>query len=110
MADCLRSGVPVLIFSQDKIFAALAKVGLVQEVAVCFLVGLTLQVLLALINKQTMWMCYYGELKSEFQSKRRYRCANWISEQFWIDAVFDILTISSFAWPTYRALSGMTAS
>lgn len=100
-------GVPVLIFSQDKIFGALNTAHLLKEVALCFLAGLTLQVVLAFLNKQTMWLCYYGELKAGFKSTRRYRCADWVSEQFWIDLAFDVFTISLFAYPTYRALTSL---
>lgn len=100
-------GVPVLIFSQDKILDSLNKANILREVALCFLAGLTLQVLLAFVNKQTMWICYYGELRADFKLTRRYRCADWISEQFWIDIVFDVVTILLFAYPTYRALIGM---
>lgn len=100
-------GVPVLIFSQDKILDSLNKANVLQLVAVCFLAGLALQVLLALVNKQAMWACYYGELSYDFKLTGRYRCAAWISGQFWIDIVSDVLTILLFAYPTYQALLSM---
>jgi hypothetical protein len=94
-------GAPALFLSQDKIWQALAKSGLLPTIGLCFLFGVSLQVLLATVNKSIMWACYYGEAETSYRSTRRYRVACWLSERYSIDISCDMGAIMSFALATY---------
>ena len=62
-----------------------------------------MQVVLATINKNVMWLLYSGELWPEVQSQAWYKVAAWISYQFWFDAVVDLATVIFFGAATLMA-------
>ncbi len=95
-------GAPVLFLSNESLWRALAVAQCASCVGVLFLGGVVLQVLIALINKNAMWFCYFGEAKPAFKSSRTYKAFDWISEQFWIDIILDILSIVLFIAATYK--------
>ena len=103
-------GVPVLFASQ----ATFATILREKDAAVCiiclFLFGVTLQVVAALLFKATMWYLYFGELYSDFQSTRRHRVSDWLSEQLWLEMCFDIGSVVMFAWATVWMLLKLVAS
>ena len=72
-----------------------------------FLIGVSLQVLLAAINKSVMWACYYGETNEKYRSTKRYRFASWLSEQYWIDFLLDAAAMLAFATATYCSFSAL---
>lgn len=96
-------GAPVLLVTNERIAASLSVSRRAREIALCFLVGVALQVILATVNKATMWMLYRGEGSEEFRGRMRYRVSDWLSEQFWIDFVADVLAMALFAYATFRA-------
>lgn len=77
--------------------------GHARKIAICFLIGVALQVVLATANKATMWMLYRGEESEEFRLRKRYRISDWLSDQFWIDFLVDVLAMALFGYATYRA-------
>jgi hypothetical protein len=98
-------GGPVLLFTNDTFARTLKASGEGRSLAALFLAGVALQVVLAALNKFSMWGIYFGEFKGEFKRTRRYKLSHWFSEQFWIDFVVDILTLFLFAaatWCGYR--------
>jgi hypothetical protein len=97
-------GVPVLIFSHDKVTEVLAKSQQGQNIVMLFLIGVCLQVAGAMLFKTTEWYLFVGEVDSGFLTCWRYRIAEWISNQFWIELLLDIGTIGLFVSGTYKAL------
>jgi len=78
-------GAPVLLSTNELFSARILDSGNARIIAVLFLSGVGAQVLLALLNKNAMWACYYGSDNPSFQSTRRYKVADWLSRQYWID-------------------------
>lgn len=95
-------GAPVLLLTNEGLAKVLKASGESKVLAGFFLVGVALQVLLAALNKCSMWGIYFGEFKDAFRRTRRYKIAHWFSEQFWIDLAIDILTFLAFAVATWR--------
>jgi len=96
-------GAPALFLSQKTVVDALREVGQTGSIAAMFLVGVSLQILGALIYKSSMWYLYYGETNEEFQKTRRYRYSDAISEAYWFELLLDVATIFMFAIGTYNA-------
>lgn len=103
-------GAPVLFASQ----AAFATILKETQATVCiiglFLIGVSLQLIAALLYKATMWYLYYGELYHEFQRTRRYKMSDCLSEQLWLEMCFDIGSVVTFAWATVWVLLKLVAS
>jgi hypothetical protein len=95
-------GGPVLLFTNDALSRALKSSGKAKIVAVFFLAGVVLQVVLAAVNKVAMWALYYGEIQRTFKSRRRYKIGFWFSEAFWIHLSIDLVTMFLFALATWR--------
>ena len=70
--------------------------GQTRVLVMLFLIGLTAQIVVAFLNKYANWHCYYGEDNPAYQRSRTYRFWSRISSQFWIDMIFDILTVGCF--------------
>ena len=98
-------GAPALILSQDKIWVALSKSGLLPRIGFLFLFGVFLQVSLAAVNKSVMWACYFGEITPSYKKTKRYRGANWLSERYSIDLACDIGAMVAFAFATYLSFT-----
>jgi hypothetical protein len=103
-------GGPVLLLNSESLLEKLSKSGSAKSVAVLFLSGVALQVLLAIVNKAAMWVCYYGEMYPEYCSKKRYKCCDWLSEQFWIDLLVDIASIILFTLATLEVFNIVTGA
>jgi len=103
-------GGPVLLLTNESVSKRMAASGRVKEIALLFLVGVGLQVLLATLNKTVMWACYYGEHEPTFKKKRRYKLASWISEQFWMDFVVDLASLGLFGWVTFCVFRILTSA
>ena len=97
-------GAPILFASQDS-FSQLLKQRSEMCFVICmFLIGVAVQVLSAFLYKASMWYIMWGAMKPEFKSTRRYNTANWVSEQFWLDLLFDVASIGVFAWATIEVM------
>ena len=94
-------GGPVLIVSQDKVWANLAQSAQLEAISALFLSGVLVQVILAALNKSVMWACYYGALIPSYKSSRRYKTASWLSEKYIIDLFCDVVSMAVFAWATF---------
>lgn len=103
-------GGPVLILSQDAVWQALAMAGTISRVAVLFLFGVALQVVLATLNKGAMWACYYVEKNPASAEEPLYKIGLWIADKFLIDFLVDIATIGLFVWATLIAFEGLVAA
>ena len=100
-------GGPVLIISQDAVWKRLSESGALREIAACFLGGVGLQVILAAVNKSAMWACYFGEIDPKYRSTIRYSFGVWLSEQYAIDFVCDVVAMALFGWATYRCFTSL---
>lgn len=98
-------GALVLFLSQSVIWQALARAGSLKLVAALFLLGVFLQVALSAVNKSVMWAAYYGDITPSFRSTRIYRCADSLSNKYWIDFLVDCVSIVLFIVATYRCFS-----
>jgi hypothetical protein len=96
-------GAPVLLFTNDHLATAISRSPLRAVIAACFLSGVGLHVLLAAINKNVMWMLYWGEQWPELQERFWYKVSAWISYQFWIDMLVDVGCLLLFGWATLMA-------
>jgi hypothetical protein len=95
-------GAPLLLMTNDKLSAKIAAAPEAPYLVAAYCIGVGVQVLLAVVNKNIMWGCYYGQIEPAFKNTRRYRFAEWVSAQYWIDALADLLTAVLFAAATYR--------
>ena len=103
-------GGPVLLLTNDKLWALIGKSCWAQALAEAFLAGVALQVVLAALNKSVMWGSYYGEIDRDFRTTYRYRSAIWLAKQFWIDFLVDTISIALFGWATYRVFTIVTSA
>jgi hypothetical protein len=101
-------GAPVLFLTNEGIWKKIAASGEAGELAILFLTGVFLQVFLASVNKSVMWARYYGERTESFKNTRRFRIADWIAEQYWIDFLTDNASMVLFVYATYRAFIILT--
>jgi hypothetical protein len=96
-------GAPVILATNDRLAAIVTASSATRCISALFLAGVSLQILLAAINKNAMWGCYYAARNPEkTNGKWRFRVAQWLSEQFWIDFVIDIATLISFGIATWH--------
>jgi hypothetical protein len=99
-------GAPVLFFSNDKVSAKMAMAAETPLIAKLFLVGVTLQVVLAALNKTVMWACYHRERNLAIcKDQKFFTLMYWLSDQFWIDFVVDLATGGLFIYATWRTFS-----
>jgi uncharacterized protein YaaQ len=94
-------GAPVVLLTNETAATKLVMSGGFGAAGTLFLVGVAAQVSLAALNKTVMWACYFAERHPEVKTHKRFRAAYWISEQFLIDFVVDVVTMALFAWATW---------
>ncbi len=103
-------GAPVLFVTQANTAAKLARSGDADCIVALFLSGVVIQVFAALLYKTTMWYLYFGEIHGEFQEKRRFTASDWLSDQYWLEFLFDASTILLFVVATWRTLVILTTA
>jgi hypothetical protein len=91
-------GGPALFLVNDAVARRLADARELELVVVLFLAGAAAQVIGALTNKVANWYVYLASVDETFRQTVRYRVAERLVEQFWIDIVLDIMTIAAFGW------------
>lgn len=97
-------GAPVLFASQECFQGVLNNRSQARLIIIGFLVGVVIQIAAALIYKTAMWYVMFGCLKPTFKSTWRYAFSDWISEQLWLELLFDVTSITAFVWATYKTL------
>jgi hypothetical protein len=100
----------VLLLTNDTVRSKIAASGYARCIASAFLIGVGLQVLLALFNKTALWLCYMAEREPSLRERRAYRVAEWFAYVFWVDFIVDIASFILFAWATYRVFILLTAA
>jgi hypothetical protein len=102
-------GAPVLFLTNEQVASKIASSGDARRIAGLFLLGAFLQIVLAIINKACMWVCFYGERQPGFRRSRQWKVANWIADQFVVDVMVDLLSLLAFAtgtWLSFNVLAG----
>lgn len=97
-------GGPVLLLTQESISNKIAQSGYARNIVYGFLIGVLCQILLSLINKWNNWTIYSFSENENLMKKWRFKAADIISEQFWIDILLDILTVVAFGYATIKVL------
>lgn len=92
-------GCILFISDKAKIFQEVSQ-PIKVTIVVFFIVGVIVQIVLALINKWTQWHVYWGEENVDFQKTYRYKIFYKISNWFWIDMLADVVTVVAFAIAT----------
>lgn len=87
-------GGPVLFATNDGLAAKVESSGRSSSVISLFLVGVGLQILLALINKWCAWHMYRGAGDLPYQHTRQYRFWYVVNENSWLDLVVDLVSIA----------------
>jgi hypothetical protein len=85
-----------LFVVEDKLRDLLIASGETRKVASLLLAGAAAQVTVAFLNKYANWYCYFAEDNAAFQRSRFYAFWSWVTRQFWIDIVLDLLTTGCF--------------
>jgi hypothetical protein len=97
-------GGPVLFLTNDKLAKSVAKSGHASEIVTFFLIGVGLQILLALINKWSAWHMYRGAGDLSYQKGWRYCFWHKINSWSWIDFWVDLISVLAFVVATWRVL------
>ncbi len=103
-------GAPVLFLSNENLWSVLSKAKCATSIAILFLAGVTSQIFIAFVNKNAMWICYYGEGKPSFKSNMIYKVFDWLSEQFWLDILCDIISMICFIIATYKVFHAIVGN
>jgi hypothetical protein len=103
-------GGPIVLLSNETAWGWLVKSGRASTMGLLFLIGGAIQIISAILNKQSMWYMYFGELKPATKSRTSYKLSDWYSDQGWIDVVLDFATILLFGLATWIAFSTIMAA
>jgi len=102
-------GGPILLLTNEAVRDAFSHSSRGRWIGIAFLVGVAVQVALAIVNKTAAWANYFVSTRPELQSRLKYRAASWISEQYWIDVASDITTVLLFGWATWASFAAVTS-
>lgn len=116
-------GGPILLLTNKDAPQALAKSPQLLTIVTLFVLGVGLQIVLALINKWAAWHMYRGAYAlhqyvhddpdgDEHHSTRTYAVWRWINKQSWIDFLIDIGALATFSvatWIVLRILLGASS-
>ena len=102
-------GVPVLVASQADLSKKLAASGDSKRIVTLFLGGVAIQIAVTMLYKSAMWYTYFGAMNPAFRSRWRYRSAEWISEQHWLEVIFDVATMGLFVAAMFSLLQATFA-
>src|SRR5205814_118849 len=80
-------GGPAIFLVNDRLAARLVAAQHLRLVVVLFLIGAGAQVVGALTNKVANWYVYSAIIDDEDVASLKYKVAEWLAGQFWIDIV-----------------------
>jgi hypothetical protein len=103
-------GVPAVLLTSNNALGLVVASGNARGVAILFLVGVCLQVGLAMLYKFAMWQLYSAELDSDHTKTLCYSVGAWISDRYWLELSADLATLALFAWATYDILIAVTTA
>lgn len=96
----LGVGGPGFLLAQTEISKGLNEDGTFVAVVLLFLIGIFVQALVVFLNKTVMWVIYYTHEPDKKGTPPTFvtKVADYLSEQFWIDIVADLLTAGLFSF------------
>lgn len=94
-------GAPVVVLTNESLWEKLRLGGDSKTIAILFLLGVTIQVTLAALNKTIMWVSYYADGHPEFKGTIIFKIVKALRRQFWIDFLADIGAMALFAIATF---------
>lgn len=97
-------GGPILFLTNTSISEKLSTSPDRAKIVCLFLLGVSLQVTLAFINKWCAWHLYAGENELRYRSTLRYRFWASINELSILDLALDAVSIGAFVWSTWLVL------
>lgn len=98
-------GLPTILLSQEHVGNLIRASSQGFTVTCLFLVGVIVQVVATLLYKYSMGYIYASELDPKLESSRIYRVAEWLSEAFWLELLFDLVAIVCFVWGTFLVVA-----
>jgi hypothetical protein len=98
-------GGPVLFLTNDGISKKVASSGHANAIVSAFLIGVALQIILALINKWAAWFMYRGAGDPDYQRGRLYSSWSKINSCSWIDFWVDLASLMAFMAATWFVLN-----
>lgn len=98
-------GGPVLFLTNEKVTERVSASPYGDQIVAAFLIGVALQIGLALINKWGAWHMYAGAGDKDYQSSWRYKFWGFVNAQSWIDFWLDVISLIAFVFATWRVLS-----
>ena len=101
-------GMPVFLTQVPDAIAALKKASALREVMTLFLAGVIVQVFIALLYKTAMWYLYMEELGDLSGRSKRVRISTFLSEAYWLEAMFDAVTLALFGYATWLVIQVST--
>lgn len=100
-------GGPVILLTNDNVWSRIVGSGNQVAIGVMFLLGVAMQVALALLNKTVNWNLYFGFVSPSFRDKWPHRLSDKLSEQYWIDILIDGISIGLMAIATALAFAAL---
>lgn len=107
-------GGPILLLISKDAPATISNSPQLSKIITLFILGVVLQIILALVNKWAAWHMYRGAYSmyreqsgynAELHHKSKtYRTWNWINKQSWIDFICDLGSLISFSAATWLVL------
>lgn len=97
-------GGPVLFLTQEDIHSAISESGQGRFIVYLFLIGVSLQIAIALINKCVNWYLYAYDNQDDETRPWRHRIALWICDKFCIDVLCDVGSVVAFTWASLKVL------
>jgi hypothetical protein len=97
-------GAPILFLSNDTLWGMIKSSEHIRLIGFLFLAGVFIQVLEALLYKNAMWYLYKGEENPKIKNKARYKAFYNISEYYWLEVLFDMLTLICFVAGTCKVV------
>lgn len=77
------------------------------NILIWLMIGIVVQIVLALVNKYIHWCVYWGMESKEFRKSIWYRAANRVSRWFLIDVCADVFSIVAFIIAGRMMLAGL---
>jgi hypothetical protein len=97
-------GGPILFLTNTTISEKLAASPEKAKIVCLFLLGVSLQVALAFVNKWCAWHLYAGEYDQSYRRLLRYRFWAAINKLSILDLALDAASIGAFVWATWLVL------
>ena len=97
-------GGPVLFITSDTFSRRISASPYAFRIVILFLLGVGLQATLAFINKYASYFVYVGCGDDKYQTRNNFKLWSYLSIRGWIDFIFDLTSLITFAYATYLVL------